>query len=307
MRTFARSRKSLLQLSAALSIGVAAALAFGPVNPIGAIINGGETCRSVTPNYRAADTRNGDGGVPVGTVGPGGTLDVRVAGVGSIPADAKSVTIQLTATGLTGVPETFLVAYPAGTAQPPSSSLNPNNEHTTANGAIPVAVGTDGKITVFNERGNTHILVDVLQWCDEHDHDDDYGVGKVAYNTTGTLASTSSTTYGDVASASVMATVKKDGAILVTFSAETECTTTNLTADQCQVKVLVDGATAGPDAVTFDTASMTSGDWESHSHQFVAGPLPAGTYTVKVQTRVDTSGATFTIDNWTLTALPLIP
>ena len=168
MRMPSISRRRSVPLSAAILAGAAAALVFGPVNPIGAIRSGGEACSSVTPNHRALDTRSG------AKLGPKSTIDVKVADVPGVPAGAKTVKLQITTTGLEGSPGTFLVAYPKGTAQPPSSNINPVSDHDSSNGAVPVAVGADESITIYNEQGSTHVIIDILEWCDEHNHDDDY-------------------------------------------------------------------------------------------------------------------------------------
>lgn len=137
------------------------------------------------------------------------------------------------------------------------------------------------------------------------------GAAGVAYTTGTSLETTSSTTYADIPGASMFASTQADGRLLITFSTETECTTTMSLQDLCQVRVLVDGVEADPGQVIYETArflgsSMASG-WASHSHQFVSDPLGAGQHTVAVQFRTTDATTLFGVNMWTLTALPLAP
>ena len=115
---------------------------------------------------RFADTRAGqptvDGLGPKGAAGPGGTVVVPVVGRGGVPASGVgAVAVNVTATGATV--GTFLTAWPTGEAMPNASSLNPSAGSTVPNMAI-VKVGVDGSISVFNAKGQTHVIVDVLGW-----------------------------------------------------------------------------------------------------------------------------------------------
>lgn len=308
MRIPVLSRRRSVPLSAAVAIGAAAALVFGPVNPIGAIRDGGEACSSVTPNFRALDTRKGPGT----KLGNDTTIDVKVADVTGVPASAKTVKLQITATDLTGSGGTFMVAYPKGTQRPPSSNINPVRAHDSSNGAVPVEVGSDESITIYNERGSIHVIVDILEWCDDHNHDTDYGVGHVAYKVGQTETSTTSASFGDIADAEVSVQTKADGHLLITFSTQTKCKD-NDEDNNCSVRVLVDGTAAMPaggDAVIFDKGRDFNVDalYQSHSHQWVYEDLSAGSHTVQVQYKnSDGTDGEFFVDEWTLSVMPLLP
>jgi hypothetical protein len=56
-----------------------------------------------------------------------------------------------------------VTVWPAGAAQPNASNLNLRAGITTPNMVI-VALGAGGQISLFNERGNTDLIVDVLGW-----------------------------------------------------------------------------------------------------------------------------------------------
>ncbi|MEO5841240.1 MAG: hypothetical protein ABIQ73_04635 [Acidimicrobiales bacterium] len=105
---------------------------------------------------RVLDTRFGS------PVGPGATRDVQVAGVGGVPSTGvKAVLMNVTVAGPSAA--SYLTIYPSGTARPNSSSLN-----FVAGQAVPnlvtATVGADGKVTIYNFAGSTHVLFDVVGW-----------------------------------------------------------------------------------------------------------------------------------------------
>jgi hypothetical protein len=130
-----------------------------------AVDNAGFT--PVTPT-RIYDTRVGSC-APVGKVEKGVTRDVQVTGsldcgrgAVTIPADAAAVALTLTATNQEG--GGFLTAFPTGVARPNTSNLNlPPAVRDIAN-SVAVAVGTGGKVSVYNsDPGNrTDIIVDIV-------------------------------------------------------------------------------------------------------------------------------------------------
>lgn len=116
---------------------------------------------------RLADTRPSfapsDGKGPrTGVVGPGQSIDVQVSGRAGLPAaGVGSVVLNVTAVGPTE--NTFITVFPSGSARPTASSLNPAAGQTVPNMAI-VKVGPDGKVAMFNNRGATHLIADVMGW-----------------------------------------------------------------------------------------------------------------------------------------------
>jgi hypothetical protein len=114
---------------------------------------------AVSP-VRVADTRTGPG--PVGTVGAGGRLDVRLTGVAGIPTTGvAAVVANLTAVAPTQ--DTWLVAYPSGASRPAMSSLNVSRAQTNSNQVV-VAPGTSGLVSVYNFSGAVDVVVDVVGW-----------------------------------------------------------------------------------------------------------------------------------------------
>ncbi|MGR4881555.1 PKD domain-containing protein [Streptomyces sp. LARHCF249] len=120
--------------------------------------NIGQRFSPVTPT-RLADTRTSGGAVAGGQ-----TRTVKVAGVAGIPADATAVALNLTSTGTTA--DTHVIAYPDPAKRPVTSNLNPEPGKDKSNQAI-VPVGPDGTITLYNNSGSTHLIVDAVGYYGE--------------------------------------------------------------------------------------------------------------------------------------------
>ena len=105
---------------------------------------------------RLLDTRVA-GGKPVG---PGARLDVQVVGVKGIPSNARAVALNVTGTQATA--RTFLRIWPSGAAMPATSFSNIDPWTTDALAAGVVSgVGSDGKVSLYNNTGSIHLVVDV--------------------------------------------------------------------------------------------------------------------------------------------------
>ena len=97
-----------------------------------------------------------------GPVGPGATFNVTIAGRGGVPATGVgSVALNVTATNPTS--NGFFTVWPTGQPQPNASNLNFVAGQTIPNMVI-VPLGAGGQISIFNETGNTDVIVDVLGW-----------------------------------------------------------------------------------------------------------------------------------------------
>ncbi|MFI9011538.1 putative Ig domain-containing protein [Actinosynnema sp. NPDC053489] len=106
---------------------------------------------------RALDTRTAGG-----PVGARESVDVPVTGSAGVPATGVgAVVVNLTGTEPTA--GTYVSAYPAGEAVPLASNLNLTAGQTAPNLAI-VKVGANGRISLYNNNGATHLVVDVLGW-----------------------------------------------------------------------------------------------------------------------------------------------
>ena len=97
--------------------------------------------------------------------GPVGQQQVRtlvVEGRGGVPTTGvDAVAVNVTVVSPTA--SNFLTVYPSGTARPGTSNINFVAGQTIPNMAI-VRVGTDGKISIYNEEGATQVIIDVVGW-----------------------------------------------------------------------------------------------------------------------------------------------
>jgi Bacterial Ig-like domain len=108
---------------------------------------------------RIFDTRaNGEVG-PKGLVAAGKSIDVQVAGVKGIPADAIAVVLNVTTTD--GLGGGFVTAWPAGEPEPNSSNLNVTRANQTRPNGVTIKVGAGGKITL-RTTGGSHLLADAF-------------------------------------------------------------------------------------------------------------------------------------------------
>lgn len=121
---------------------------------------GGGRFTPLTPD-RVLDTRTGIGrGGVAGAVGPGQSIDLQVTGVGGVPvsginAVALNVTVdQPSASG-------FVTTWPTGEPRPNASTHNFVPNLTAAN-LVLAKVGANGKVSLFNSSGATHLIADVV-------------------------------------------------------------------------------------------------------------------------------------------------
>ena len=143
---------------------LAFATAVGSVDVIGDVVGyfddgvgSGDLFTGVTPS-RILDSRTANQPVTAGAA-----KDVQVKGVGGVPATATAVVANVTATGATN--DSFLTAWPKGSAQPNASNLNFATGQTIPN-LVTVKLGTDGKVSFANAVGSVHIVVDVVGYFD---------------------------------------------------------------------------------------------------------------------------------------------
>lgn len=126
----------------------------------------GSGLQPLTP-ARILDTRPGtqtiDGRfVGTGAVGAASSLDVEVTGRGGVPTSGvAAVVLNVTAAAPTAT--TYVTVWPTGTARPNASTLNATAGNTVAN-SIVVGVGADGKVSLYNDAGDTFLILDVSGW-----------------------------------------------------------------------------------------------------------------------------------------------
>jgi YVTN family beta-propeller protein len=108
----------------------------------------GSSYTPVTPT-RVLDTRTSQ------PLGPGGVVAVPIT---QAPPGVTAVALNITGTQPTA--DTYLTAYPAAEAQPPTSSLNLLPGQTRAN-FVAVKVSNNA-VKIYNLSGSTHVVVDLL-------------------------------------------------------------------------------------------------------------------------------------------------
>ncbi len=89
-------------------------------------------------------------------VGPRSTREVDLSA--HVPSSATSVTLNLTGTEPTA--STHVIAHPSGSARPVVSNLNLEPGQTVPN-LVTVALGANRRITLYNNAGSAHLVVDL--------------------------------------------------------------------------------------------------------------------------------------------------
>jgi hypothetical protein len=107
---------------------------------------------------RLLDTRDGTGGIR-GQLGAGGNLSLQVNGTNGIPSSAVAIVANLTVTDTTG--SSYLTAWPDLANRPTASDLNWVAGQTVPN-LVVVALGTNGKLDIYNAAGSTDVILDVV-------------------------------------------------------------------------------------------------------------------------------------------------
>lgn len=95
-------------------------------------------------------------------LGPAGQVNVQITGQAGVPAGATAAIV--TVTGIAQTSDTYLSARIGGaTGTPTTSTVNLLNGTIRSNMAV-VPLNGSGQMSVWNERGSTHVLVDVVGW-----------------------------------------------------------------------------------------------------------------------------------------------
>ncbi len=148
------------ELTLAVGLGASALVVGAPApEPAHAVVasSAGEFT-AVTP-ARILDTRKGIG-APQAPLAAAASIDVAVLGVGGVPTIGVDAVV-LNVTAVKASEATFVTLWPTGGSMPVVSTLNPGGAMAVANMAV-VPVGTDGKVSAYNERGSVHLLFDVV-------------------------------------------------------------------------------------------------------------------------------------------------
>ncbi|MBB2923644.1 S8 family serine peptidase [Cellulomonas cellasea] len=126
----------------------------------------GATAYTSSAPVRVLDTRTGVGGLPREPVRSGRWVELQVAGVNGVPADAAAVVLNVTGTQVAG--RTHVRVYPAPAAsedQTPLfvSNLNLEPGRDQAN-LVTVRVGDGGRIRLFTYSADVHLVADLAGW-----------------------------------------------------------------------------------------------------------------------------------------------
>ena len=105
---------------------------------------------------RLLDTRGGQ------RLGPGGSMELQVTGRGGVPAaGVQAVVLNVAVTQTTG--HSYLSVFPAGVPLPLAANLNWTPGETVSN-RVMARLGTGGRVTIYNNAGETDVVVDVGGW-----------------------------------------------------------------------------------------------------------------------------------------------
>ncbi|MCA1823929.1 MAG: hypothetical protein LC640_06645 [Frankia sp.] len=108
---------------------------------------------------RVLDTRSG-----AGSLGPGETRDLFVAGATVVPFAAQAVVVNVTAVGATAASDVRVYPRPAAPSDPPNASNLNVVAGQTASNAVIVGVGAYRSIRLRNQSGSLHVVVDLAGW-----------------------------------------------------------------------------------------------------------------------------------------------
>ncbi len=112
---------------------------------------GGSPQFTPTQPTRLLDTRTGS------AIGPGGSMNLPVAGAAGVPGNVAAVVLNVTAVSPTAA--SYLTVFPDGQGLPGVSNLNYTAGETIANSVIVPVV--DGSIDFYNHVGSVNVLVDI--------------------------------------------------------------------------------------------------------------------------------------------------
>jgi hypothetical protein len=147
--------RALLALAGLLLTTAVASLPAAPAARADAAGRGGDFVS--VPVTHLLDTRSGTGAT--GVRGPASTTTFNALGVGGVPGEGVSaLLVDITAISPTAF--TYLVVWPDGSAKPVTGNLYPTPGNVLSTTAV-IPVGDSGKLNVYNESGNTHVLIDV--------------------------------------------------------------------------------------------------------------------------------------------------
>ncbi len=108
---------------------------------------------------RLLDTRE-QNAIHVGVLAPGQQIDLDVAGLAALPADATAAALKITVTE--SLASGFWTVFPTGTTRPTVSNLNVVGVGGTIANQV-LARLSNGRTTVFAQNGG-HLVIDLVGW-----------------------------------------------------------------------------------------------------------------------------------------------
>lgn len=162
----------------AIGAAVAVTLGFGGVRLANATIAGGErnVFVPIVP-CRVADTRPAPSTVGTRSLplvkddefriqirGKNGNCDIAVG--------ATAVVLNVTAVDPRG--NGFLTVWPAENLKPGTSNLNFSNGQAPVPNAVTVKIDSQGAIKVYSSADSVNVIVDVVGYYEDHNHNDAY-------------------------------------------------------------------------------------------------------------------------------------
>ncbi len=252
---------------------------------------------------RVADTRS----APEANTGPRATPISQdethaIAAHGSngdctgIPTTATAVQLNVTALGATST--TFLTFWGSG-SRPNVSSLNPVPGQPPTPNAVTAPLSTTGVFNVYNAFGSVDIVVDIVGYYTDHQHDERYYTkaevdAALVRNPVSVETSTAQYEYivsnpgswQPVISTTITIPNGYTAVVAAEFGAETSCY--GSASGFCSIRILADSAEMEPAEGTENAFDSTDGgirtvvDWDETSITR-AMTLPAGEYTISVE------------------------
>jgi len=113
-----------------------------------------------TGQLRLLDTRAGLG-APRARVGPGGTVDLKVAGTSTVPTNATAVVLNITGVKPTGGTDIRVYPTPGASFAPPGVSVQNLGVGGVRANLATVAVGSGGRVRLRNNAGSVDLLADL--------------------------------------------------------------------------------------------------------------------------------------------------
>jgi MYXO-CTERM domain-containing protein len=122
----------------------------------GYLVDNGELSLQLINPLRVMDTRNA-GSIYTGRLGDGQIVEIPIAAIPGLPADARAALVNVTSTNASA--NGFVTAFPCGIGTPNASSLN-YAANSVSGSAVVSALGT-GRLCLFSNV-RTHLIADLL-------------------------------------------------------------------------------------------------------------------------------------------------